>query len=94
VVDRRYLNYRLSPMDNISWRADISTTSTDSARERNLLRQLCDGLAALVLAAVEIRPEIAWYNSLNAPAFRLGPFARGVGTKSHPVFSADLPLHY
>jgi hypothetical protein len=45
---------------------------------------------------IEIRPEIAWYNSLNAPAFQTSaPLLGGVGTKSHiAVFSADLLWHY
>ena len=46
-----YLNYRLSPLDNISWRAeyfdDINGQRTGT---KTVLLQLCDGLATLVLA--------------------------------------------
>jgi len=45
---------------------------------------------------IEIRPEIAFYNSLKAPAFQFNPpllqaNASTIGTKRHiTVFSADL----
>ena len=45
---------------------------------------------------IEIRPEIAFYNSLKAPAFQFNPpllqaNASTIGTKSHiTVFAADL----
>jgi len=45
---------------------------------------------------IEVRPEIAFYNSLKAPAFEVAPpLLGGVGTKSHiAIFSADLLWHF
>jgi hypothetical protein len=92
-----YLNYRLSPMDNISWRAeyfdDINGQRTGT---KTSYFNYAMGWQHWFSPTVEIRPEIAWYNSLNAPAFQTSaPLLGGVGTKSHiAVFSADLLWHY
>jgi opacity protein-like surface antigen len=92
-----YLNYRLSPMDNISWRAeyfdDINGQRTGT---KTSYFNYAMGWQHWFSPTVEIRPEVAWYNSLNAPAFQTSaPLLGGVGTKSHiAVFSADLLWHY
>jgi opacity protein-like surface antigen len=92
-----YLNYKVTPMDNISWRAeyfdDINGQRTGA---KTSYFNYAMGWQHWFSPTVEIRPEVAWYNSLNAPAFQTSaPLLGGVGTKSHiTVFSADLLWHY
>ncbi len=92
-----YLNYKVSPMDNISWRAeyfdDINGQRTGT---KTAYFNYAMGWQHWFSPTIEIRPEIAWYNSLNAPAFQTSaPLLGGAGTKSHiAVFSADLLWHY
>ncbi len=46
-----YLNYKFSPLDNLSWRAEYFNDITGQRTGfKTLVLQLCDGLAALVLA--------------------------------------------
>ena len=92
-----YLNYKFSPMDNLSWRAeyfdDINGQRTGT---RTAFFNYAMGWQHWFSPTVEIRPEIAFYNSLNAPAFQVAPpLLGGVGTKSHiAIFSADLLWHF
>jgi len=92
-----YLNYRATARDNISWRAeyfdDINGQRTGT---KTAYFNYAMGWQHWFSPTVEIRPEIAWYNSLHAPAFETSaPLLGGVGTKSHiAIFSADLLWHY
>ena len=87
------MNYKITPMDNISWRAeyfdDINGQRTGT---KTSYFNYAMGWQHWFSPTVEIRPEIAWYNSLNGAArFADGsaPLLGGVGTKSHiAIFSA------
>jgi hypothetical protein len=68
-----YLNYQFSPLDNISlrgeWFDDINGQRTGFATAYN---NWAIGWQHWFSPQVEVRPEIAWYHSLNAPAFDNG----------------------
>jgi len=92
-----YLNYQFSPLDNISWRAeyfnDINGQRTGTKTDYfNYAMSWQHWFSPMV----EVRPEIAWYNSLKAPAFaQSAPLLGNTGTKSQiTVFSADLLWHF
>jgi opacity protein-like surface antigen len=84
-----YLNWKFSPLDNISWRAeyfnDITGQRTGFATS---YFNYAMGWQHWFSPTVMIRPEVAFYNSLKTPAF-------SNGTQSHAtIFSADLIWHY
>ena len=84
-----YLNYKFSPQDNLSWRAeyfnDITGQRTGFATS---YFNYAMGWQHWFTPTITIRPEVAFYNSLKTPAF-------SNGTQSHAtIFSADLIWHY
>jgi hypothetical protein len=84
-----YLNYQFSPLDNISlrgeWFDDINGWRTGFATAYN---NWAIGWQHWLSPQVELRPEVAWYHSLNAPAF-------DNGTKhAITVVSGDLIWHF
>jgi len=92
-----YLNYKVSPLDNISWRAEyFNDVNGQRTGTKTPYFNYAIGWQHWFSPTVEIRPEIAWYNSLKAPAFETSaPLLGGVGTKSQiTVFSADLLWHF
>ncbi|MEJ0092517.1 MAG: outer membrane beta-barrel protein [Methylocella sp.] len=84
-----YLNYRWSDMDNLTWRAeyynDLNGQRTGFATQ---YVNFAFGWQHWFSPQVEIRPEIAWYNALDKPAF-------DNGTKhALTIASMDLIWHY
>jgi len=84
-----YLNYQFSPLDNISLRGeffdDLNGQRTTVATAYN---NWALGWQHWFSPQVEIRPEIAWYHSLDAPAF-------DNGTKhAITIFASDLIWHF
>jgi hypothetical protein len=64
-----YLNYQFSPLDNISLRSeyfDVTGWRTGFATAYN---EWTLGWQHWLSPQVELRPEIAWYHSLDEPAF-------------------------
>ncbi len=92
-----YLNYEITPLDNISWRAEyFDDLNGQRTGTKTPYFNYAMGWQHWFSPTVEIRPEIAFYNALHAPAFETSaPLLGGVGTKQHiAVFSADLLWHY
>jgi opacity protein-like surface antigen len=92
-----YLNYKFSPMDNLSWRAEyFDDENGQRTGTKTSYFNYAMGWQHWFSPTVEIRPEIAWYNSLKAPAFEVSqPMFGSIGTKSHvTIFSADLLWHF
>ncbi|HXW73077.1 MAG TPA: outer membrane beta-barrel protein [Methylocella sp.] len=84
-----YLNYQFSPLDNLSLRGeffdDINGWRTGFATAYN---NWALGWQHWFSPQVEIRPEIAWYHALSAPAF-------DNGTKhSIAIVSGDVIWHF
>ena len=84
-----YLNYQFSPLDNISlrgeWYDDINGQRTGTATAYN---NWAISWQHWLSPQVELRPEVAWYHSLNAPAF-------DNGTKhSIAIASGDIIWHF
>jgi opacity protein-like surface antigen len=84
-----YLNWKFSPLDNISWRAEYFNDVTGNRTGfKTPYFNYAMGWQHWFTPTITIRPEIAFYNSLKTPAF-------GNGTQSHAtIFSADLIWHY
>ncbi len=96
-----YLNYKFSPMDNISWRMEyVDDITGQRTGIKTAYFNYAVGWQHWLSPQVELRPEIAFYNSLNAPAFQQNPpllqvSPTTIGTKSHlAVFSADMIWHF
>jgi hypothetical protein len=84
-------------MDNISWRAEyFDDLNGQRTGTRTPYFNYGVGWQHWFSPTVELRPEVAFYNSLHAPAFQTAaPLLGGVGTKSHiGMFSMDLLWHY
>ena len=84
-----YLNYKFTPMDNISWRAeyfDDQNGQRTGFKTRYL--EYAIGWQHWFSPSVTFRPEIAWYDSLDAKAFDNGKSDRLT------VFSADVIWHF
>jgi hypothetical protein len=95
-----YLNYQFSKMDNISWRAeffnDMAGQRTAAAGPTRLV-EFSVGWQHWFSPQVEIRPEVAYYHSLDAPAFNANPYAIPAiaANKNYAVIgSADLIWHF
>jgi hypothetical protein len=84
-----YLNYQFSPLDNISLRGefmdDIDGWRTGTATAYN---NWAIGWQHWFSPQVEVRPEVAWYHALNAPAFDNG------NKHAITVVSGDLIWHF
>jgi len=84
-----YLNYKFTPMDNISWRAelfdDINGQRTGFATK---YVNLAIGWQHWFSPSVTFRPEVAWYDALDTKAFD--------NAKAHTltVFAADVIWHF
>jgi opacity protein-like surface antigen len=96
-----YLNYKFSPMDNISWRMEyLDDITGQRTGVKTAYFNYAVGWQHWFSPNVEVRPEIAFYNSLNAPAFQqnaplLQTSPTTIGTKSHiGIMSADVIWHF
>jgi putative OmpL-like beta-barrel porin-2 len=84
-----YLNYQFAPLDNLTWRAELyDDQNGQRTGTKTRYFNYAFGWQHWFSPSVTFRPEIAWYNSLDAPAF-------DSGTKSKlTVVSADLIWHF
>ena len=96
-----YLNWQFAPLDNISWRMEYFNDITGQRTGvKTSYLNYGVGLQHWFSPTVEVRPEVAFYNSLKAPAFEQNPpllqtSPTTIGTKSHiAIFSADLIWHF
>ena len=94
-----YLNYKFSPMDNISWRMEyVDDITGQRTGIKTAYFNYAVGWQHWLSPQIELRPEIAFYNSLNAPAFQQNPAAAPDQPDEHrreshlAVFSADVVL--
>ena len=95
-----YLNYQFSPLDNISFRSefynDMEAQRTASAAPTRLV-EFSVGWQHWLSPQIEIRPEVAYYRSLDAPAFNANPFAvPAIPANKNSAFiaAADLIWHF
>ena len=65
-----YLNYRISGLDNLSWRAEF-VDDVNGQRTGTATRYVSTGLGYQhwFSPQVEVRPEFVWYHSIDAAAF-------------------------
>ncbi len=96
-----YLNYKFTPLDNISWRMEYFNDITGQRTGiKTSYFNYALGWQHWFSPTVEVRPEVAFYNSLKAPAFEQNPpllqtSPTTIGTKSHiAIMSADLIWHF
>jgi Putative beta-barrel porin-2, OmpL-like. bbp2 len=91
-----YLNYQFSPLDNISFRPEFYD-DMQGQRTGTKTRYVDFGLGwqHWFSPQVEIRPEVTYYRSLDAPAFN-GNFNAGIAPtkKDALIAAADLIWHF
>jgi hypothetical protein len=91
-----YLNYQFSPLDNISFRPEFYD-DMEGQRTGTKTRYVDFGIGwqHWFSPQVEIRPEVTYYRSLDAPAFN-GNFNGGIAPNKHDalVGAADLIWHF
>jgi hypothetical protein len=84
-----YLNYKFTPMDNISGRVELFD---DQNGQRTGFKtryfNYAIGWQHWFSPSITFRPEIAWYDSLDTKAFDNGKSDRLT------VFSADIIWHF
>jgi len=91
-----YLNYKPDPLDNISWRFEwFHDVEGQRTGTKTMYIETGIGWQHWFSPQIEIRPEISFYRSLNAPAFN-GNFNFGIApNKSTAVIgSADIIIHF
>lgn len=91
-----YLNYRVTSLDNISFRAEFYNDN-QGQRTGTKTRYLDFGLGLQhwFSPQIELRPEVSYYKALDAPAFN-GNANRGIAPNKTGalVASADIIFHY
>ena len=91
-----YLNYQFTPLDNLSIRTeyynDMQGQRTGTPTQ---YVEFAVGVQHWFSPQIEVRPEIAYYSSLDRPAFN-GDSASGLApNKSYEaVASGDLIIHF
>jgi hypothetical protein len=93
-----YLNYQFSPMDNLSFRGefynDMEAQRTAAVSGTRIL-DFAVGWQHWLSPQVELRPEIAFYRSLDAPVFNGNPYLGILPNRSYAVIGAtDLIWHF
>jgi hypothetical protein len=91
-----YLNYQLSPLDNISFRPEYYDDE-EGQRTGSRARYVNLGLGwqHWLSPQIEMRPEIDWDRSLGAKAFNGNSNAGIPGNKDYTVlFAGDLIVHF
>ena len=84
-----YLNYKFTPMDNISWRAELfDDINGQRTGFQTKYFNLAMGWQHWLSPSVTLRPEVAWYDALDAKAFDNGK------KDTLTVFSADVIWHF
>jgi len=93
-----YLNYLITPDDNISLRLEFFNDQNGQrtgVKTRYLNPAI--GLQHWFTPTIQVRPELAMYNSLDKPAFNGSPAGGAVkppNSRQQLVFSMDLIWHY
>lgn len=91
-----YLNYKFSPLDNLSFRAEFYDDE-EGQRTGTKTRYLEAGIGwqHWWSPQIEVRPEVAYYHSFDANAFN-GNFNAGIPpNKNYAVIgSADMIIHF
>ena len=91
-----YLNYQFSPLDNLSFRGEFYDDE-EGQRTGTKTRYLEGGIGwqHWYSPQIELRPEVSYYRSLDAPAFNGNSNAGIAPTKSYAVIgSADVIIHF
>ena len=84
-----YLNYQFSPLDNLSWRAELyNDQQGQRTGYKTTYLNYAVGWQHWFGPQVEIRPEVAYYHSTDVKAFDLG-------TKQDlAIVSSDVIWHF
>jgi hypothetical protein len=96
VASTMYINYRATALDNISLRLEYFN-DMQGQRTGTKTQYVESGIGwqHWLSPQVELRPEITYYNSLNAPAFNGDPFNGIAPTKTFALIgSADIIWHF
>jgi Putative beta-barrel porin-2, OmpL-like. bbp2 len=91
-----YLNYKATPLDNISYRLEyFNDLEGQRTGTKTAYLETGIGWQHWFSPQIEIRPEVSFYRSLNAPAFN-GNFNFGIApNKSNALIgSADIIIHF
>lgn len=91
-----YLNYKASPLDNISWRFEWFD-DVEGQRTGTKTNYLETGLGwqHWLSPQIEIRPEVTFYRSLNGFAFNGNPnLGIAPNKNSALIASADMIIHF
>ncbi len=91
-----YLNYKVSPLDNISYRIEyFNDMEGQRTGVKTAYLETGIGWQHWFSPQIEIRPEVSFYRSLNAPAFN-GNANLGIAPNKSTalVGSADMILHF
>jgi hypothetical protein len=84
-----YLNYKFSPMDNISWRLEyFDDQNGQRTGFKTAYFNYAVGWQHWFSPSVTFRPEVAWYSSLDTKSFDNGK------SDKLTVFSADIIWHF
>jgi len=91
-----YINYSPEPMDNFSFRPEFYDDK-EGQRTGTKTRYVTMGLGwqHWLSPQIELRPEVTWYKSLDAPAFNGNPNA-GIPPDRHMALigSGDIIIHW
>jgi hypothetical protein len=91
-----YLNYKATPLDNISYRAEFYDDK-EGQRTGTKTRYLETGIGwqHWFSPQIEIRPEVSFYKSLDANAFN-GNANFGIPANKNTALigSADIIIHF
>jgi putative OmpL-like beta-barrel porin-2 len=91
-----YLNYQFSPLDNLSFRGEFYDDQ-EGQRTGTKTRYLEAGIGwqHWWSPQIEVRPEVSYYRSLDAPAFNGNSNAGIAPNRSYAVIgSADVIIHF
>ena len=84
-----YLNYKFTPMDNVTWRVEyFDDQNGQRTGFKTAYFNYAIGWQHWFSPSVTFRPEVAWYNSLDTKAFDKGKSDRLT------VFAADIIWHF
>jgi len=91
-----YLNYKITPLDNISWRAEfVDDLQGQRTGTRTRYTEVGIGWQHWFSPQIEMRPEVSYYRSLDAFAFNGNP---NLGIPFNRNFSivalSDIIIHF
>jgi len=91
-----YLNYKFTPLDNLSFRAEFYDDQ-NGQRTGTATRYLETGIGwqHWLSPQIELRPEVAYYHSFDAPAFNGNANAGILPNKNYAIIgAADVIWHF